>query len=152
MPWPDYCREVLEEDRPGWIDYLIDTEDQLKGKGYAEARSAQERAKNPKRIATKAEAGAKGGRGNKAADNISSFSHGTGADYLTARIARDRPDILERMKAGEYRSVRQAAIEAGIVKVPTTLEKLVKLWAKATPEERREFCREGSDEIRAFLP
>ncbi len=23
------------------------------------------------------------------------------ADYLTARIARDRPDILERMKAGE---------------------------------------------------
>jgi hypothetical protein len=25
---------------------------------------------------------------------------GTSADYLTARIARDRPDILERMKAG----------------------------------------------------
>lgn len=24
------------------------------------------------------------------------------ADYLTARIARDRPDILERMQAGEY--------------------------------------------------
>lgn len=31
---------------------------------------------------------------------------GTSADYLTARIARDRPDILERMKAGEYPSVR----------------------------------------------
>ena len=30
----------------------------------------------------------------------------TNADYLTARIARDRPDILERMKAGEYPSVR----------------------------------------------
>ncbi len=37
------------------------------------------------------------------------------ADYLTARIARDRPDILERMKAGEFSSVRQAAKEAGIV-------------------------------------
>jgi len=32
----------------------------------------------------------------------------TNADYLTARIARDHPDILERMKAGEYKSVRAA--------------------------------------------
>jgi hypothetical protein len=37
-------------------------------------------------------------------------------DYLTARIARDRPDILERMKAGEFSSVRKAALEAGIVR------------------------------------
>ncbi len=37
------------------------------------------------------------------------------AKYLTARIARDRPDILERMKGGEFSSVRQAAKEAGIV-------------------------------------
>jgi hypothetical protein len=29
------------------------------------------------------------------------LTHGNNADYLTARIARDRPDILERMKAGE---------------------------------------------------
>jgi hypothetical protein len=40
---------------------------------------------------------------------------GTSPEYLTARIARDRPDILERMKAGEYKSVRSAAIDAGIV-------------------------------------
>ncbi len=33
----------------------------------------------------------------------------TNADYLTARIARDRPDILDRMKDGEYKSVRAAA-------------------------------------------
>lgn len=44
---------------------------------------------------------------------------GTSADYLTARIARDRPDILEGMKEGKYRSVRQAAIEAGIVNAKT---------------------------------
>ena len=31
------------------------------------------------------------------------------------RIARDRPDILERMKAGEFAYVRQAAIAAGII-------------------------------------
>lgn len=41
---------------------------------------------------------------------------GTTAAYLTARIARDRPDILERMKDGEFKSVRAAAIEAGIAK------------------------------------
>jgi len=32
------------------------------------------------------------------------------ADYLTARIARDRPDILEHMKAGAYKSVRAGAL------------------------------------------
>ena len=31
------------------------------------------------------------------------------ADYLTARIARDHPDILDRMKQGEFPSVRAAA-------------------------------------------
>ncbi len=30
-------------------------------------------------------------------------------------FARDRPDILERMKAGEFAYVRQAAIAAGII-------------------------------------
>ncbi len=48
--------------------------------------------------------------------NSTQFTHGsTQADYLTRRIARDHPDILERMKAGEFSSVRQAALEAGIV-------------------------------------
>jgi hypothetical protein len=39
---------------------------------------------------------------------------GNAAEYLTRRIARDHPDLFERMKAGEFRSVRAAAIEAGI--------------------------------------
>lgn len=40
---------------------------------------------------------------------------------LTARIARDNPEVLARMKAGEFRSVRQAAISAGIVKPTATV-------------------------------
>ncbi|MBV8264802.1 MAG: hypothetical protein JO252_00495, partial [Planctomycetaceae bacterium] len=47
-------------------------------------------------------------------DNIN-LRGGTQADYLTARIARDRPDLLERMEAGEFPSMRAAALEAGIV-------------------------------------
>jgi hypothetical protein len=43
------------------------------------------------------------------------------SEYLAARIARDRPDILERMKAGEFPSVRAAAREAGIVKDRITI-------------------------------
>lgn len=60
---------------------------------------------------------------------------GPTADYLTARIARDRPDILERMKAGAYPSVRQAAIAAGIVRPPTPLDMLKRAWAKASKKE-----------------
>ena len=59
----------------------------------------------------------------KQVDDVNLLSQGgTQASYLTSRIKRDHPEILERMKAGEFKSVRQAAIEAGIVKIPTILE------------------------------
>lgn len=34
---------------------------------------------------------------------------GTSVSYLTSRIARDNPAVLEEMKAGKYPSVRAAA-------------------------------------------
>lgn len=46
---------------------------------------------------------------------------GTSAEYLTRRIARDHPEIFERMKAGEYQSARAAALDAGIVKPTITI-------------------------------
>ena len=57
------------------------------------------------------------GRGHKTTDNCQSFygECGNSSDYLTARIARDNPAILEDMKQGKYRSVRAAAIDAGII-------------------------------------
>lgn len=79
---------------------------------------------------------AKAAKNNVADSNIISGARNrlTGSEnpkYLTARIARDRPDILERMKAGEFKSVRQAAIEAGIKQVDTPEQKAVKLIKKA---------------------
>jgi len=62
---------------------------------------------------------------------------GNRSDYLVARITRDRPDILERMKAGAFTSVREAAREAGIIKDVLLVEQVVRLWEKATPEERQ---------------
>ena len=45
----------------------------------------------------------------------SSLVGGDSPEYLAARIARDRPDIQQQMKSGEFPSVRAAAVAAGIV-------------------------------------
>lgn len=53
-------------------------------------------------------------------DNIKSTDGGTSQAYLLRRLARDAPEVLERVKAGEFKSARAAAIEAGIIRpVPT---------------------------------
>jgi hypothetical protein len=48
-------------------------------------------------------------------DKITSTDRGTSQRYLLQRLARDAPDILERVKTGEIKSARAAAIEAGII-------------------------------------
>ena len=72
----------------------------------------------------------------------------TSADYLTSRIARDRPDVLERMRQGEFTSVAAAAREAGInvpkskkVMVSGDKERLAKTIMNIFgPEEFRAFA------------
>lgn len=76
-------------------------------------------------------------RGNKGSDRT--FNRGETSDYLTRRIARDHPEILERMKAGEFKSVRAAGIEAGIVKVDTPYDILIRTWKKSSDEEKARF-------------
>lgn len=62
------------------------------------------------------------------------------------KLPADERARLEALPADERRgSVRQAAIAAGIVKVPSVLEKLRKLWAKASEADRRTFMDEVSD-------
>jgi hypothetical protein len=75
-------------------------------------------------------------------------------DPRTARIARDRPDILGRMKAGEYSSVRQAAIDAGIIRrtpppEDRRLEDPIKAWHHAALEDRQCFLSLCAQEIDA---
>lgn len=53
---------------------------------------------------------------------LDGIKRGDNADYLTRRIARDAPAVLERMKAGEFQSVRAAAIVAGVVNPTKQLE------------------------------
>lgn len=50
-------------------------------------------------------------------DNITLNKKGTSRDYLAARLSRDCPEILNEIGKGKkYRSVRAAAIAAGIIK------------------------------------
>jgi hypothetical protein len=69
-----------------------------------------------------------GPRETEQGDNITLAGRGTDGTYLTRRIARDRPDILARMKAGEFKSVRAAALEAGIVKLLGRPRQTISRW------------------------
>lgn len=90
------------------------------------------------------------GRGNKTIDNYQSFSvdteGGTSREYLLRRLHRDRPDILKRLDAGELRSVRAAAIEAGIVKNERRVSIPLDPY-KAAQTIRRTFTPEQVDEL-----
>ena len=61
----------------------------------------------------------------------STQTSGTGAEYLLRRLARSHPDIFAAYQRGQYKSVRQAAIAAGIVKVKSPDEKAIDAWNKA---------------------
>jgi hypothetical protein len=80
------------------------------------------------------------GKGRGRVDNVNSKTDGgNSADYLAARIKRDRPDIAERVEAGEFRSIRSAAIEAGIVKKRGPVEAAMSAWRKMSMEDQEQF-------------
>lgn len=56
---------------------------------------------------------------------------GDSVEYLAAKVSKDAPEIHQKMKQGEYPSVRAAAVDAGIVK-----PRIQVTWkADATPEQ-----------------
>ena len=86
--------------------------------------------------------GRHGGKRQKGHQDRSSTLQERGNAYLAARLRRDHPDaVFDESVRG---SVRQAAIAAGIVKVPSVLDQLRKLWAKASDADRRTFMDEVS--------
>lgn len=86
------------------------------------------RAKKVKALASQAAPTAPTGRPKKGTQCVP-LSKG-GNDRRTARIAKRSPEVLARMKAGEFKSVRAAEIAAGIVKVQTPLDAAMKAVAK----------------------
>lgn len=65
----------------------------------------------------------------------------TNRDYLLRRLARDHPEILARYERGEFKSVRAAAIAAGIIKPTTLFDQFRKVVAKMSIVDRRKGLR-----------
>ena len=82
-----------------------------------------------------------GGDRTEQGDNLTLVERGTSASYLAARLARDFPEIADRLAKGEFRSVRAAAIAAGIITPLTPLEQILKLLPKLSDDERVELRR-----------
>ena len=120
------------------FDMLCTTELQLS----ADEVSAVLRARKGQSLGTVL--GGHGGRREKGQGANSTLKRGsTQSAYLAARLRRDHPDaVFDESVRG---SVRQAAIAAGIVKVPSVLDQLRKLWAKASEADRRTFMEEITD-------
>ena len=79
-------------------------------------------------------------------DTIADEAAATGLSTATVarqrRLKADHPELWAEVEAGT-KSTHAAAIAAGIVKVPSSLEAFLKLWKKASAEERekiRIFC------------
>lgn len=84
-----------------------------------------------------------GDRRSDQAYNISlKTQYGTSADYLMSVLKRDHEGIANRYAAGEFRSVRAAAIAAGIIQPDSALLVLQRAWKRATEEERKAFLAE----------
>jgi len=75
-------------------------------------------------------------------DNLT-VERGTSAPYLAARLKRDYPEIAGQLAAGKFRSVRAAALAAGIVQEKTPLDQIQKLWHK--------LDREGRTDLRKWI-
>jgi hypothetical protein len=78
---------------------------------------------------------------NTAADESASTGLSTATIYRQRRLKADHPDLWAQVEAGD-KSTHAAAIAAGIVKVPSVLEQLRKLWAKASEADRQTFMDE----------
>ena len=76
-----------------------------------------------------------------AADESASTGLSTATIYRQRRLKADHPELWAEVEAGT-KSTHAAAIAAGIVKVPSVLDQLRKLWAKATEADRRTFMDE----------
>lgn len=132
--YADFCRarkpHGLGRD-PAEIDQLL--------KEGAAKKSPQARAENPPVLLDGPGPATEEEKANGVLNTNRPDRGSTNADYLTARIARDHPDVLARMKAGEFPSVRAAAKVAGIVRDPTPLELMKRAWTRASKAEKDAF-------------
>ena len=90
-------------------------------------------------------------KGQNKVDNINNTNGGTSVAYLAGILKRDHPKIAAALERGEFKSVRAAAIAAGIIKVVSSLDQLRRAWKRASAEEREAFELWKKDEASKCL-
>lgn len=80
-------------------------------------------------------------------NNVIKYDRGPTTKNTLRRIARDKPELLDRIESGEL-SVNAAAIQAGIRKKPTQAEICVKAFRKA--ENRLESVKLIVNELEPY--
>jgi AraC-like DNA-binding protein len=78
---------------------------------------------------------------NTASDESSATRLSTATIYRQRKLKAEHPELWAEVEAGT-KSTHGAAIAAGIVKVPSVLNQLRKLWAKASEADRQAFMDE----------
>jgi hypothetical protein len=74
------------------------------------------------------------------------------AAYYEGRLKRDHPKEFAELRAGRFRSVRQAAAAAGLIHLPTRLDALKREWKRAGKRERIDFIAWVRGSITAVAP
>jgi hypothetical protein len=132
----DFCRaelgKTLEE-----VEQIISGVRILQAQGRTTKIPAKEAIEENRKRARKGELG----RGRPKEDSCYDVTpiRGNRQDYLAARLNRDFPEIAERIKTGEIKSIWAGARAAGIIKTKSPLEQLLHWWGKASESERTTF-------------
>lgn len=141
----DTCCQALFQRPAAWVEQVVEGVRVLHAQGHQgeiskeqalSAAASQAQPFAPVEIGV--EGGKAGpGRGNKTVADSHGFKPASklssdSQERILRRLARDAPEILERVKAGEFRSARAAAIEAGIIKPVPTVRLTADIPAVAT--------------------
>jgi hypothetical protein len=78
---------------------------------------------------------------NTASDESAATGLSTATIYRQRKLKAEHPELWAEVEAGT-KSTHRAAIAAGIVKVPSGIDRLRAAWKKATKEERLAFLEE----------
>ena len=115
--------------------------------------SSEMPAKIPHQLIGKPGGQAGPGRGKKTGSNSTRLVRGETEAYLIARIARDAPQVLNRLQSGEFKSARAAAIEAGIIKdIPSIqLKDPAPTAQKLLAKKGKDWCLQLMEELSELI-
>lgn len=69
--------------------------------------------------------------------------------YFLERLKRDHPAIHAKLASGSIKSVRLALLEARMIRLPTRIDALKRLWTGASGPEKVEFYSWFMEEVRS---